>query len=233
MAVWPPVDGDQLTPQVGKSSSGDIVRDMTESRRGARGVAPGMRTGRRPGDSGAREDILAAALARFAAEGYEKTSVRAVARDAGVDPALIRHYFTNKAGLFVAAVSQRTGVVTALAAAGPHGGEGRGTAFVRAYLNMWEDDAVRPALIALVRSISSAELSPSLFADTLTATFAHLLEVDSNELAPFALAGSQLLGIAMARYVVGVPALAELTDAEIVARVGPALDLILDGPGRA
>ena len=66
--------------------------------------AASRRTGRRPGDSGTREAILAAAREAFAADGYERATMRGVARAAGVDPALVSHYFGSKQGLFEAAM---------------------------------------------------------------------------------------------------------------------------------
>ena len=62
------------------------------------------RTGRRPGTGGTREKILAAARSRFGQEGYDGTTIRGIAAGAGVDPALVPHYFGSKEGVFLAAV---------------------------------------------------------------------------------------------------------------------------------
>ena len=62
------------------------------------------RTGRRPGESGTRERIADAARVLFAEQGFDRTSVRAVAAKAGVDPALVHHYFGTKQRLFLEAV---------------------------------------------------------------------------------------------------------------------------------
>src|SRR5579863_4614098 len=95
-------------------------------------------TGRRPGSPATRQEILDAARAVFAEEGYDRASVRAIARRAGVDPALVYHYFDGKPALFVElldlARDPREVMETAAAVTGP----GRGARVVTGFLQAWE-----------------------------------------------------------------------------------------------
>ena len=68
------------------------------------------RTGRRPGTPDTRDAILAVARRRFATRGYDATSLRGIAAEAKVDPALLIHYFGTKEGLFVAATGLPAGL---------------------------------------------------------------------------------------------------------------------------
>ena len=99
----------------------DLVRPVT--RRAA---------GRRPGNADTRGEIVQAATRVFAAKGYDGTSLRAVAREAGVDPALVHHYFEGKAGLFVAAMALPFDPRSVHEHAGSRAGPARGRASSRA-----------------------------------------------------------------------------------------------------
>ena len=66
-------------------------------------MSPRARTGRRPGPSSTREDILRAARRRFAEDGYDRATFRRIAADAGVDPALVVQFFGSKQQLFAVA----------------------------------------------------------------------------------------------------------------------------------
>ncbi|HEY5015710.1 MAG TPA: helix-turn-helix domain-containing protein, partial [Streptosporangiaceae bacterium] len=110
------------------------------------------RTGRRPGAPATREAILAVARRRFASRGYEATSLRGIATEAAVDPALVIHYFGTKEALFVAATGLPTGLPElfgGLAAVPLHDYV---QALVRGYLRLVDSDQSRNAVLALVRS---------------------------------------------------------------------------------
>lgn len=166
----------------------------------------------------------------FAEHGFEKVSVRAVAREAGVDPALIRHYFTNKAGLFLAAVAESGsfGEVVAAASADGRPGAGQGERLARAYLSLWEDPATAPVVTALARALLSSDDSSAMFSEAFVEVTAGMLGADVVLMRRVSLVLPQLLGIALARSIVRVPALAEASVEDIAAMVGPSLDLILD-----
>ena len=116
------------------------------------GVAS-TRRGRRPGSPDTRATILAEARALFAANGYAGTSVRAVATSAGVDAALVHHYFGTKDDLFLAALELPVDprrLVAPVVAGGPDGAAER---FLGVFLAAWDDPDVRPALLAVARGV--------------------------------------------------------------------------------
>src|SRR5262245_6380950 len=109
--------------------------------------------GRRPGSSDTREAILAAARERFAASGYDRTRVRDVAADAGVDAALVHYFFKSKDGLFVACMELPVRPSEVIAPVLAEGVDGLGERMARRMLTVWDEN--RPALLGLVRSASS------------------------------------------------------------------------------
>ena len=109
--------------------------------------------GRRPGAPDTRAEVLAAARTSFAEKGFRGTTIRAVAASAGVDPALVHHYFGSKDDLFVAALEipvDPREVLGPVVAAGP---DGAGERLLRTVLGVWDDPAVQPGLLAMVRSL--------------------------------------------------------------------------------
>ncbi len=115
------------------------------------------RTGRRPGDSGAREAILREARQSFGSAGFSGTTIRGVARAAGVDPALVHHYFGTKDELFAASLElpfDPSVVVPALLAEGM---DGLGERVVRTFLGIWDATPGQGPLLALLRSAVSDE----------------------------------------------------------------------------
>ena len=118
--------------------------------------------GRRPGGPDTRGEILAAARRSFAEKGFGGTTIRAVAGEAGVDPALVHHYFGAKDDLFLAAlqipVDPRALVPTIFAP----GVEGAGERLLRVFLSVWDDPHTRLPLIALVRASLVQETPESL-----------------------------------------------------------------------
>lgn len=189
-------------------------------------------TGRRPGDSGTREAILDTALDLFAAQGYDGTSMRAVAAAAGVDPALIRHFFGDKDGLFAAVLADRSTIPDRMTAVVGENLGGSGRAVVESYLRQWEDPATGPMLLAMVRSATTSEHAARMLADTLWARAAHYAGVDVGVQRRMALAGAQLFGLAVARYVLRLPPVVDATVAELVDEVAPTIQRYLAGEHR-
>jgi AcrR family transcriptional regulator len=97
------------------------------------------RRGRRPGAPDTRAAILSAARSRFAEHGYAGTTIRAVATDAGVDAALVHHYFGTKDELFLAAIELPVDPRQVLASAMNGGPEGAGERFLTVFLAVWDD----------------------------------------------------------------------------------------------
>jgi AcrR family transcriptional regulator len=196
------------------------------------GKSPQGRTGRRPGPNQTRAEILDAARAAFADRGYDGVSVRAVARAAGVDPALIHRFYGSKEELFVAAmalpVSPSRLVETLLSG----GVEGLGERLVRTVLGLFDaPDAFAP-ILALIRGAVSNERAAALLREFIArevlGRLAHAASPDRPELRA-SLAGSQIIGLAMARAVVGLPPLATTDRETVVACVGPTIQRYLTG----
>jgi AcrR family transcriptional regulator len=191
-------------------------------------MSPG---GRRPGKLSARDDIIRAAQETFAQEGYDGTSLRAVARAAGVDAALIHHYFDGKAGLFMAAMAlpfDPRQVQLGADAASPS--TLPGAAVVEGFLTMW--DLAEGTGSSFVSCVGAMAASPAV-ADAMrefvrARVWQHIppIEGESEETtdARRALVASQLMGLAYARYVLRVPPISTASPSEIGRWVGPTLE---------
>ena len=182
--------------------------------------------GRRPGGSDTREAILAAARERFAAVGYDRTRIRDVAGDAGVDAALVHYFFKSKDGLFVAAMELPFRPADVIAPVLAEGVDGLGERMVRRMLTVWDEN--RPALLALVNSASShpgAALALREF--VLTEIVGRLAATLGDELRA-TLVASQVVGLIAVRYVARVEPLASMDHDQVVALVAPTLQRYMD-----
>ena len=190
--------------------------------------------GRRPGDSGAKEQILDAARDLFAEVGFERATIRAIAKRARVDPALVHHYFGTKDDLLVAALQLPVDPVVLFAGIGtePGDGTGAGETIVRRVLALWDDADTRAPLLALLRTAVSHERAAAalgeLFANTLLAQVATLANREDASVRA-ALVGSHIGGLVIGRYVLRLPPLAGARPDEIARIVGPVLDHYLSG----
>ncbi|MFE6967357.1 TetR family transcriptional regulator [Agromyces sp. NPDC057679] len=191
-----------------------------------------------------RARILAAATAEFGERGYEAASMRAIARRAGVDPALVHHYFDDKQRLVaeVVEVPLRPDRLVRTALDGPL--EGLGERLVRAVLTAWDSPAVRPAAVAALRSAIGQGPVARMLREFLRGEIMHRIavrlddggagdgggavETGDAELRA-ELAASQLVGVIMVRYVLEFDPVASLPVDELVARVGPAVQWHLTG----
>lgn len=193
---------------------------------------PRRRTGRRPGSSTAREDIVKAARDLFARQGYDVTSLRAVSRAAGVDPALVHHYFGDKNGLLEAVLVDlvRPTSVFQDVIENPTG-EDVGERLVRAFLGLWDADETREPLLALVRASFSNEHAAERLGGFMTGNLLARIIGDVNEAAMrAALIGSQFVGLAFARYVLALEPLASADSDTLVKMVGPTVQRYLTAP---
>ncbi len=187
--------------------------------------------GRRPGAPDTRAEVLAAARTSFAEKGFRGTTIRAVASAAGVDPALVHHYFGTKDDLFVAAlhipVDPRE-VLAPVVAAGP---DGAGERLLRTFLSVWDDPELQPGLLALARSLVADEGAGMVrdgFIPVVVGPVLAGLVRDRPEVR-IPLIASQVVGLIIARYVIALPALAQMPADDVVARVGPVLQHYLTG----
>jgi AcrR family transcriptional regulator len=189
--------------------------------------------GRRPlGSPDARQAVLAAARELFAELGFERTTMRAVAARAGVDPALIYHYFGDKDGLLVAALQPPTDDATVFAGLADEA-DRAGEELVRRLISLWEDrPEVREQMAAILRTGLSHDRASRLLRDILSsfilAALGDVLAGDRRELRA-ALIGSQIGGLMLARYILKVPGASAASSEDLVQAVGPTVQRYLTG----
>ncbi|WP_283136339.1 TetR family transcriptional regulator [Rhizohabitans arisaemae] len=183
-----------------------------------------------------KQKILDAARARFSADGYEQTTVRAIAADAGVDPSMIHYFFGSKDRLFAAVLnapgSPREPIATMLA----DGLDGLGAHIVRRFLQVWDGTDDLEPLMALTRSSVSREESAGMLREFIDKEFAgqiaHRLGGPDAELRA-ALVSAQLFGLATARYAVRLQPVAQADHEVLVAWLGPIVQSLLTGAAPA
>ncbi|MET0388046.1 MAG: TetR family transcriptional regulator [Polyangiales bacterium] len=172
-----------------------------------------------------RAAILAAARSLFAQDGYDRTSIRAVAAAASVDPALVLRYFDNKVTLFAEAADfhlplpDLSGLDT----------EAIARALVDAFFQVWESDGIFLALLrASATSEEAAERMRRVFQEQVVPALAKVAVDQPGRRA--ALVGSQVIGFAFARYVLRPAVIADMTRDEVLAWLGPTLVRYLTAP---
>lgn len=180
-----------------------------------------------------RGRILASARGAFARGGYEATSVRSIAAEAGVDQALVHRYFGTKQQLFLAALElpAEPGEVLAPVIAAPR--DRLGEVFIRTLLTLWDSDA-EPVVLSVVRTLTSSPEGASLVRGFLQdLALAHLrpLVDDPPGSAPtrLSLVASQTIGVLMARKVLRMEPLASMPVEEVVALVAPTVQRYMTG----
>jgi AcrR family transcriptional regulator len=200
---------------------------------------PVKRRGRRPGPSGTREGIAQAARRQFAALGYDRTTIRSVAAEAEVDPALVVHFFGSKQRLFLDAIElpfEVTDLVERLES-GPR--EQVGERVASFALEVLADPDARARWTGMIRAAASDPDAAGILRDLLTRRiFEPLAEALGSEDARLRanLASSQMVGLVMARYVIGIEPLASADAATVTAAIAPTLQRYLVGelrPGSA
>jgi AcrR family transcriptional regulator len=165
-----------------------------------------------------RARILSAARLRFATDGYERATIRAIAADAAVDPALVMRYYDNKAGLF-AAVAEFD---LRLPDFGRVARRAIGTALVEHFLSRWEDDDVLQALLRTSTSnAKAAERLRGIFAKQIGPAIAALCADPQTASTRAGLVASQMLGFAFCRYVVQLPPVVAMRRADVIAWLAP------------
>jgi AcrR family transcriptional regulator len=188
--------------------------------------------GRRPGESGTREAILEAARAAFADAGYDRATIRGIATAAGVDPALVLHYFGSKEGLFEAALELPVHPGEVFARGAAAGRDQLGATVVRSFLEAWEPPESRVRLQAMLRSAMTNETAMAMIRDLLVrevfGPITRALGLPDAQLRA-TLVGSQLVGLGMMRFVGRLEPLASTSIDELVAAVGPTVQRYLTG----
>jgi AcrR family transcriptional regulator len=191
------------------------------------------RTGRRPGPSITRKAVADAARRQFAELGYERATIRSIAAEAGVDPALVLHYFRSKQELFLAVVELPFDPVAVLP--GLLAGDRRkvGERLARLFVSAIEDADVRNRWTSMIRAAASEPAAAEMLRELLTrqvfVPLAETLGVEGARLRA-TLVGSQIVGVVMARHIVRVEPLASLPGERLVQAIGPTLQRYLTGP---
>lgn len=194
--------------------------------------APGKRRGRRPGGEDTKAALLEAASEVFSEQGFEGATVRAIAKRAGVDPAMVNHWFGGKDGLFAKAVLQLpvnpAEIVHQLTSGDP---EKAGERIVRTFLSVW-DSTGGGQFAALIRSVASHELAVDglrkIFLNNLIGPLADSMHAGQVPLRAN-LVASQIIGMGMVRYVARFEPLASADVDTMVAAVAPTLQRYLTG----
>ncbi|MER6422266.1 TetR family transcriptional regulator [Streptomyces sp. NPDC001137] len=194
---------------------------------GSNSRSTGSDSGARRRSDATREAILTAARERFAADGYERATIRAIAKDANIDPSMVMRYYGNKEGLFAAAVSVdlRLPDVAGL----PRQDVGR--ALVAHFLDTWEENEVLTALLRVgATNQAGAERMQGIFRDQVLPVARQVCPDPEQVPARAALGATQLLGLALTRYVLRIPPVVALPREEIVAWLAPTLQRYLTAP---
>ena len=186
--------------------------------------------GRRPGQTETREKILDAARHRFAELGYDGATVRGIAADAGVNAALLHHFFGTKQQLFAASLNLPVNPadLVPLILAGPR--EQLGERLVRTFLGIWATPEGRTPFIAMLRSAATNEqvavMMRQFIERTVLAQVADAVGVPKARVAGIA---AQMIGVALLRYVIKLPPLVQASDEDIVAMLAPVAQYYLAG----
>lgn len=174
-----------------------------------------------------RAAILTAARRRFADDGYERATIRAIAADAGIDPSMVMRYYGTKDGLFAAAVD----IALRLPSFGDLAPERRGEALVRHFLGLWEGGRPSDALTVLLRSAvtneAAAERVRTVFATQVEAVIG---SAENDGPTRAGLVASQLLGVALCRYILRLPPVVALDAETMVAALAPTIQRYLTAP---
>jgi AcrR family transcriptional regulator len=228
----------QRAPASGRERTRDTASRAARSGRDRSGTRDGSarprasRPGRRAGDSTSRDEILAAARACFAEHGYAATSLRQIARNAGVDPALVHYFFGSKEALFASAMELPYSPAQIFEPALADRLDGAGARIVRRLLEVWEDPAAQAGLLTLIRSAATHPHSANLLQEFITRELRPRIAAavgtpDADLRAT--LVGSALVGVAFERFVLRLEPLASADRDTVVAWVGPTVQRYLTG----
>ncbi|MBC7680231.1 MAG: TetR/AcrR family transcriptional regulator [Pseudorhodobacter sp.] len=191
-----------------------------------------MSGGRRPGESGTRDAILTAARLAFGTQGYGATSVRAVGRDAGVDPSLVLHFFGSKDGLFEAALELPLDPAEIVAGLLADDLDTLGERVVRTFLGVWDGTPGQGPMLAMLRSAVSHEDSAAMLRELLLRVILRPVAQgaggDRLDLRASLLA-SQIVGLALTRYVLKLEPVASASADDLAPLLGPTLQRYLTG----
>jgi AcrR family transcriptional regulator len=192
---------------------------------------PPRRRGRRPGGTDTRAQLLEAARVEFAERGYDGATVRMIAERAGVDPAMVNHWFGGKEALFTATLHIPVDPAVILAEVVPGDPEHLGERIIGRFLQVW-DTTGAAQFAALVQSVASHDVAARMMREFITTILVgkvvSTVAPDQVELRA-GLCGTQLVGLAMIRYVLKLEPLASADHPTVIAAVAPNLQRYLTG----
>ena len=189
------------------------------------------RRGRRPGAPDTRAAILDAARSAFAEKGFAGTTIRAVAAAAGVDAALVHHYFGTKDDLFLAAMELPLDPRQVIRPALTGGTDGAGERLMRVFLSVWDDPDISPSLVGIVRSAmqpGGERLLTQGFVPLVLMPAGEALGIDRPQVR-MPLVISQVAGLILTRYVIGLEPIASMPAETVVAAYSPVIQHYLTG----
>jgi AcrR family transcriptional regulator len=198
------------------------------------------RTGRRSGDSGTSEAILDAARGQFATHGYQGATIRGIAAVAGVDPALVHHFYGSKEALFAAAMRFQVVPSEVIASVLANGADeaGVGERLVSTALALWESEGVKDTFLGLLRSAMTSESAALMLrefvADSILGAIVRTAGLDRLGTQAEAeyratMVAAQMIGLALTRLILKLPAMTRATIPDLAATVGPSVERYLTG----
>lgn len=193
----------------------------------------GRRGGRRPGSPDTRGQVLESARNLFAESGFAGTSVRAVAEAAGVDAALVHHYFGTKRELFLAAIDIPLDPEKLLAALTSVPRDRLGDTLVRAVIGFWDGDHQQAGIALLKAQVADPDSTVlrTFLGDIVTGALTVNAALDPADAATrTALAAGQIGGILLLRYIVRLEPIASMTLDQLAAHIGPTVQHYLTDP---
>jgi AcrR family transcriptional regulator len=187
------------------------------------------RTGRRPGATNTRDEILDAARACFAERGLASTSVRAVAQRAGVDPALVHHYFGTKEQVFVAAMELPFAPAELVPKILDGPADRLGERLVRTFLGVWADPDFRAPMLGMLRSAMTGEQGAAMLREFVGSALLGRIAAAAGPADPLRLqaAAAQMVGVVILRHVVRIEPMASASEDDLVALVAPSVQRYL------
>ncbi|NTV39700.1 MAG: TetR/AcrR family transcriptional regulator [Demequinaceae bacterium] len=189
-----------------------------------------IRRGPRPGGTDTRAQILASAAGVFSRDGYQRGSVRGIAREAGVDPGLVRHYFASKSELFVEALRPPIDLSEQVARMSQGDPQLVGHRIMTFFVEVWDDPVRGPRIIQLIRAALDhpdvAEFVRTLIVEGVIQRVAAAVGAPDPARAA-ATAASQVIGLAMLRHAARIEPLASEPGDQLIARFGPIITRLL------
>lgn len=195
-------------------------------------AAQSKKTGRRPGKTATKEQIISAAQIFFAKTSYDQTTIRNIAKQANVDPALVMHYFGTKQELFIAAMTPPQKVPQKIAKALEGDTQILGFRLATLFVSFLENKTTNHIVVGVLRAVihvpGAASLLKTILVNPILIAFKNSGKLNNPELRA-TLVQSQLVGLIITRYILKIEPMASLSSDEIIAYLAPTLQRYLTG----